>query len=76
MKKSLRNAIIISTSVISVIAFSFLGFVLDQNGIYGPLIADGFLTDWSNWKYVVLVLTIVTTLLVYALVNVLTRKKS
>lgn len=67
MKKPLHIAIVVVTAAVSVIAYTGLGLFLNEQGIRGPFVGSQFLTAWSNWQYVVLGLTIVTTLLVYAL---------
>jgi len=64
MKKTPWIILTVATAVISVIGFIALGAILNMNGIYGPFWGDDYLTDWSNWKIVVLPLTIITTLLV------------
>jgi len=67
MKKSTRTVLAIIVAVVSLVGFTALGFVLQENGVYGPFVGDNYLTDWSNWKFVVLGLTLCTTLLVYGL---------
>ncbi len=67
MKKSTRTVLAIIVAIVSLVGFTALGFVLHEHGIRGPIVGDGFLTDWSNWKFVVLGLAICTTLLVYGL---------
>ena len=67
MKTSTRIIIAIVTAIASFLAFTVLGFVLNQNGIRGPFLDGEYLTEWARWRFVVLGLTLCVTLLVAGL---------
>jgi|GEM_PF-3724506 len=76
MKKNGRIILAVATFIVASIAFIILGSVLYHADIHGPFIGDDYLTEWSNWKYVVFFLSLAVTLLVYQLTAPRTSSRS